>query len=259
MALTLAYTEHGAGAPLVILHGLFGSARNWQAIAKGLASGFRVFALDLRNHGNSPWAPGMSYADLAEDVGAFIERHRLGSPAVLGHSLGGKAAMVLALEQPELVRALIVVDIAPVAYPHSFLPYVQAMQRVDLDRLKRREEADAALAEQIEDAGIRRLLLQNLVYGEGRYRWRVNLDAFAANLSPLRGFPAASAARRYEGPVLFIHGGRSSYVQPEHEGHIRRLFPHARLQAIAGAGHWVHVDQPQAFSAAVCAFLDGAG
>lgn len=258
MALTLAYTEHGAGAPLVILHGLFGSARNWHAIAKGLGSDFRVFALDLRNHGNSPWAPGMSYAELAEDVGAFIEHHGLGVPAVLGHSLGGKVAMVLALERPELVRALVVVDVAPVAYPYSFLPYVQAMQRVDLERLKRREEADAALAEQIKDAGIRQLLLQNLVYGDGRYRWRVNLDALAANISPLRGFPAATEARPYAGPVLFIHGGRSSYVQPEHGAHIRRLFPHARLQAIAGAGHWVHVDQPQAFSAAVRAFLEAA-
>ncbi len=259
MALTLAYTEHGTGgAPLVLLHGLFGSARNWQAIAKRLAPAYHVYALDLRNHGDSPWSQQMSYADMAADVQRFIVDQRLDRPAVLGHSMGGKAAMVLALERPALVRALIVVDIAPVAYPHSFLPYLQAMQAVGLASVERREQADAALAQRVPDAGVRQLLLQNLRYREGRYAWRLNLGALAANMPELLGFPNGVGTAIYDGPTLFIHGGRSTYVRSEHRQYIERLFPIAQLRELADAGHWLHVDQPQAFTEAVRAFLDGA-
>ncbi len=255
MALTLAYTEHGTGAPLVILHGLFGSARNWQAIAKRLAPAYHVYALDLRNHGGSPWSEAMSYADMAEDVQAFIEGRGLERPVVLGHSMGGKAAMVFALAHPALVRALIVVDIAPVAYPHSFLPYVQAMQGVDLASIARREQVEAALAQRIPDAGIRQFLLQNLRYREGRYAWRLNLEALTSNMPELLDFPSVDAGA-YDGPALFLHGGRSTYLRPEHRQPIRRLFPQAKLHELTDAGHWLHVDQPQAFSDTVRGFLD---
>lgn len=255
MALTLAYTEHGKGAPLVILHGLFGSARNWQAIAKRLAPAYRVYALDLRNHGDSPWSQAMSYADMADDVRGFIEGEGLERPALLGHSMGGKAAMVLALARPALVRALIVIDIAPVAYPHSFLPYVQAMQGVDLASIERRGQVETALAQRIADAGIRQFLLQNLRYREGRYAWRLNLEALTSNMPELLDFPRVDAGA-YDGPTLFVHGGRSTYVRPEHRQPIRQLFPQAKLHELADAGHWLHVDQPQAFTDTVRGFLE---
>jgi pimeloyl-ACP methyl ester carboxylesterase len=246
MALTLAYKEFGAGSPIVILHGLFGSARNWQAIAKRLAAHHHVYTLDLRNHGTSPWGDSMSYHDMAEDVAEFVETHALAPATVLGHSMGGKVAMALALSQPALVRRLVVADIAPVTYAHSFLPYVQAMQDLNLAGIARRDEADAALSEQVPDATTRMLLLQNLILHDRHFDWRINLPALAGAASELLGFPQFSN-EGYQGRALFVHGERSAYVTPAHYTVIRKLFPRAEIVAIAEAGHWLHVDQPVRF------------
>jgi esterase len=248
MSLELAYDAFGeAGPPLVILHGLLGSARNWTGVAKELGATHRVFALDLRNHGRSPWAETMSFDDMADDVAAFIAGRGLERTALIGQSLGGKVAMRLALRRPERVERLLVVDVAPVAYGHSFASFVEAMQAVDLASVARRADAEAQLEGAIGDAAIRSFLLQNLVRTDAGFVWRVNLDALAANMAALLGFPAPPRDAAYRGPTLFIAGARSSYVKPEHRPLIARLFPAAEHAVIEGAGHWVHAERPTAF------------
>ncbi len=255
MSLELAHTDYGeTGSPVVILHGLLGSARNWASIAKRMADDHRVFALDLRNHGNSPWSNVMSYEAMADDLREFIARQDVGPVAVVGHSMGGKVAMRLALAHPELVARLAPVDIAPVRYDHSFEEYIAAMRGVDLARAERRAEVERALAASVPDVGVRNFLLQNLVRNEQGLVWRVNLDALSARMDEILSFPAAGTSR-YEGPTLFIIGERSHYVRAEHRREITRLFPNAQIATIAGAGHWVHAEQPQAFFAHLRAFL----
>ena len=254
-ALLLHATEYGAGPPVAILHGLFGSGRNWSGIAQQLAAGLRVVALDLRNHGNSPWADEMNYRDMAEDVRATM--HALGHRhyALLGHSMGGKAAIVLALTAGAEVERLVVADIAPVAYRAHHLGHVQAMRAFDLDGIGRRAEADRPLATAVPDAAERAFLLQNLVFDGGKPRWRLNLAAIERAMPALAGFPPMPADAAYAGPALFVAGGRSDYLLPEHEPEIRRLFPNARIARIADAGHWVHAEQPRAFLDLVGRFL----
>jgi len=254
--LDLAHDQFGAaGPPVVILHGLLGSARNWTAIAKQLGESARVFALDLRNHGRSPWADAMSFNAMAGDVAAFVERHELRPATVIGHSLGGKVAMRLALSRPSLVERLVVVDVAPVAYRHSFAGYVAALRRIDLSALSRRSEADQALQAAIPEPGIRSFLLQNLVQSDAGFSWRINLAALADNMGELMGFPVEPAAA-YRGPTLFLAGGRSDYIGPEHEALIARLFPQARHAVIEDAGHWVHAERPAEFLAELQAFAN---
>ena len=233
-------------------------ARNWASIAKKLAGSHRVYALDLRNHGGSPWAPSMTYREMAGDVRAFMTRHGLTGATVLGHSMGGKTAMMLALEHGDLVGRLVVVDIAPVAYRHSHAPLIEFMRAADPGAAGRRAEVDAWLAPAIPEAPLRAFLLQNLVSEDGRLRWRINLDALAANMDALVGFPALAPALGYRGPVLFLAGGRSDYVRAEDHGLIRRLFPTAKIESIPTAGHWVHAEDPPAFLARVQAFLGAA-
>jgi pimeloyl-ACP methyl ester carboxylesterase len=255
MALTLNYTEYGAGPPIVILHGLFGSARNWHAIAKQLESTHRVYALDLRNHGNSPWHDSMTYYDLADDVRGFIEQHNLEQAVVIGHSMGGKTAMYLALQYQELVGTLIVVDIAPMPYQHSFISYVQAMQGLNLGGLSRRDEADEALSAEVLEPGVRMFLLQNLVYRDKQFGWRINLPALSANMAAITDFPNEVTNRIYFGKTLVTRGGQSIYVQPDHHRTIYALFPNAGITVIPSAGHWVHADQPAALVGAIRAIL----
>lgn len=255
MALALNYTEYGSGPPVVILHGLFGSARNWHAIAKQLESTHHVYALDLRNHGSSPWHDSMTYYDLADDVRGFIEQHNLKQPVVIGHSMGAKAAMLLALQYEELVDTLIVVDIAPVPYQHSFIQYVQAMQGLNLGGLRQRDDADEALRAEVPEPGVRMFLLQNLVYKDKRFDWRINLPALSANMAALTGFPLEAMNRIYFGKTLVIRGGQSIYVHAEHHRAIYALFPNAGITVIPNAGHWVHADQPEALIGAIRAIL----
>jgi pimeloyl-ACP methyl ester carboxylesterase len=247
---------HGeSGVPVVILHGLLGSARNWSSFARRLGASHRVFALDLRNHGASPWADAMSYDQMADDVRAFLARQGLRSAAVVGHSMGGKVAMRLALTHGEQVERLVVVDIAPVAYRRGFNAYVEAMRDLDLSGINRRAEADALLADKIEDRGVRGFLLQNLASGEDGLSWRVALQALSDNMPEIMNFPEPPAGARYEGPALFVTGGRSDYVRPEHHAEILRLFPHARVETIPDIGHWVQAEAPDRFFELVADFL----
>jgi pimeloyl-ACP methyl ester carboxylesterase len=248
-------TLHGSptGAPpLVIAHGLFGSARNWGAVARRLAADRLVVAVDMRNHGDSPHAADHSYAAMADDLAGVVDAHG-GRADVLGHSMGGKAAMVLALTAPARVRRLVVADMAPVAYGHSQLQYVRAMQAVDLAAVVRRSDADAMLAAAVREPGLRAFLLQSLATGPGGATWKLNLAALADRMPEIMGFPETGG--RFPGPTLFVSGGASDYVRPEHWPRIRQLFPAATGTVIPGAGHWLHAEAPGAFVDAVDGFL----
>lgn len=257
MPVQLAATEYGDGPPVAILHGLFGSGRNWRSAAQHLAAHYRVLAFDLRNHGASPWADGMAYDAMVEDLRASLQARGLDHAALLGHSMGGKVAMLAALLYPAEVDRLIVVDVAPVPNPPNLLGYVRAMRAVDLRGITRRSEVDALLSEAIPNATERAFLLQNLVIADGSARWRLNLEAIERDFPEVSGFPCLPADTAYRGPTLFIAGARSNYIQPEHEPVIRRLFPQSRITRIEGAGHWVHAEQPQVFLETVGPFLCG--
>jgi len=253
----LSYREEGSGPPLLILHGLFGSGSNWGRIARELATDHRVLVADLRNHGRSPHAPGMSYAELAADVAALLDRLGTGPVTVVGHSMGGKTAMRLALEHPERVARLVVVDIAPRAYRGNQDGVLAALQALDLDGTTRRAEVDARLAAHLPDPSLRAFLLTNLELHEGAFRWRVNLPALVAGIDDIEAFPTDGLGS-YAGPTLFLAGRESDYLQPDDPARIRTLFPHAELAWIDGAGHWVHAAQPDAFLAALRGFLAAA-
>jgi esterase len=255
MAIQLAATEYGEGSPVAILHGLFGSGRNWRSIAQQLAAHHRVLALDLRNHGASPWADGMSYREMVEDVRASLRGRGIEHAALLGHSMGGKVAMLAALLHPSAVDRVIVVDIAPVPNPPTLLAYVRAMRSTDLRGVTRRSDVDARLAAAIPDAAERAFLLQNLVIEEGKADWRLNLEAIEREFPQILDFPHPPAEVAYRGPTLFVAGANSTYIRPADEAAIQRLFPQARIMRIEGAGHWVHAEQPRAFLQAVEPFL----
>ena len=255
MAVTLNFQEYGQGPPLIILHGLFGSSRNWASHARRLGQAWTVYALDLRNHGVSPWAEDMSYGDMAEDVRAFMDRQGIERAAVVGHSMGGKTAMALALTHGERLTDLVVVDIAPVDYGHTFDAYITAMQGLDLTTLGSRGDADAGLTAAIPEAFIRAFLLQNLVRREQSLAWRINLPALRANMPTLTGFPDQLLERSHAGRTLVVGGGLSDYILPEHHSAIYDLFPNAEIEDIPDAGHWVHAEAPESFLAHVESFL----
>ncbi len=255
--LLLQATEYGAGPPVAILHGLFGSGRNWASVAKRLGAHYRVIAVDLRNHGASPWAMTMAYPEMADDVRATLSALGHRRFALLGHSMGGKVAMVAALRYPDTVERLIVADIAPVAYRARHSRLAAALRALDLAGVRRRTEADARLQAAVPDPVERAFLLQNLVFEDGAARWRINLEAIEREMPTLIRFPALPPEATYSGPSLFIGGGRSDYLRPEHEQEIRRLFPTARIERIPDAGHWLHAERPQAFLDLVEPFLTG--
>ena len=240
---------------LLIAHGLYGSARNFGSMGKALARNRRVVSVDMRNHGSSPWDEDMSYPAMAADLSDTVDTHCRGRAVVLGHSMGGKAAMALALSRPGQVAGLIVADMAPVSYDHSHERYIDAMLSVDLNAVIRRSDADPMLAEAIPDKMLRAFLLQNLLVEQGNARWRLNLDVLKGSLSNLMGWPASWPHPEYDGPALFLHGGASDYVTAEMRPTIRRLFPAARFETLEGAGHWLHAEQPSAFSAVLSRFL----
>lgn len=238
--------------PLVIAHGLYGSARNWGAIAKRLSDARPVLSVDMRNHGQSPWQDSQSYHDMAEDLAEVIAATG-GVADVLGHSMGGKAAMVLALSHSDLVGRLVVADIAPVGYTHTQAHLIEAMRAVDLNAISSRRDADAQLAETVDEMAVRAFLLQSLDLGGGSARWRLNLDVLEAFMPRIVGFPAVSG--KFEGETLFVSGGQSKYVAAEDHPKIRGLFPKATFAQVAGAGHWLHAEKPREFEAEVRAFL----
>lgn len=246
-------TEH-PGTPLLIAHGLFGSARNWGVIAKRLADTRPVITVDMRNHGSSPFEDSHSYTDMANDLATVI-RATGGKADVLGHSMGGKAAMMLALTHPDLVQKLIVADIAPVGYGHTQTPLIDAMEALDLTTITSRQSADAALAPAIPEPSVRAFLLQSLDLRATPKAWRLNHAALRTHMNAIIGFPDITPTP-FDGPAFFLSGATSDYVRPEHRPRIKSLFPAARFAKIPGAGHWLHADKPREFEAVVRVFLD---
>ncbi len=236
---------------LLIVHGLYGSARNWGVIAKRLSDSREVIAVDQRNHGLSPWKSTQSYPDMADDL-AEVLGSLTGPFDVLGHSMGGKAAMVLALQRPDLVNRLIVADIAPVGYTHSQIQFLKAMRAVDLSKVERRSDAEIQLATHVDDPILRSFFTQSLDVKEKK--WRLNLDILAKDMPGILGFPEVSG--EFDQPVLFLSGADSDYVRREHRTTIKSLFPQAGFLKIPGAGHWLHAEKPREFEAAVRAWLD---
>lgn len=234
---------------LLIAHGLFGSARNWGVIAKRLSDKRAVYAVDMRNHGESPRADTQSYEDMADDL-AKVLTHIGGPVDVMGHSMGGKAAMVLALSKPEDLNRLVVADIAPVTYHHTQMGPIEAMRGVDLARVERRSDAVAQLSDL--DPMLQNFLTQSLDIKEKK--WRLNLDVLAREMEKIIGFP--NVAGSFEGPALFLTGAQSDYVTTAHRSRIKSLFPNAKFAKIPGAAHWLHADKPREFEAAVRVFLE---
>ena len=255
MQMNLNYREYGAGAPIVILHGLLGSSRNWHSAARHLAARNKIVVVDLRNHGDSPHAEQMDYPAMAADVRALLDKLDCAPVTMLGHSMGGKAAMLLALTAPAQIERLIVVDIAPVRYTDRFAELLDAMQAMPLHQLSGRAAADAELAHSIADAQLRQFLLQNRTQGKDGFKWRANLVAIRAHLDGILGFPDVAADVQFRGDALFISGGQSVSVDAVHHDAIFARFPNARIDTIAAAGHWPHAERREEFLSTLDRFL----
>lgn len=252
------YTRHysEAGQPLVILHGLFGNQGNWAWHARELSGTFAVVAMDLRNHGRSDWDNEHDYRLMAEDVLDTMEAKGIGQACLLGHSMGGKVAMQMALMAPERIARLVVVDIAPVTYPETeYLP-LKAMQAVPVHEIGSREEADRIMRNIEPEEVVREFLLTNLQRNEaGDFQWRCNLQAIADNYTSIRSWPQQVSFDRFDKPTLFIKGAQSDYILAQHRDDIERFFGSPDLKVIDNAGHWVHSEKPRAFQKIVQDFL----
>jgi pimeloyl-ACP methyl ester carboxylesterase len=250
------HTKHypGGARPLLVLHGFLGSGGNWSTLSRTAFSTVRdTYALDARNHGRSPHTEAFSYAHMAADVRAFMDAQGIQTADVLGHSMGGKTAMTLALTYPNRVRSVVVADMAPRAYPPGHDALLTALQSVDLGAVDSRSDADERLADSIPDWGVRQFLLKNLTRTPNGYEWAPNLGVLAARYDEI--LKPVLSDTSYDGPALFVRGGASPYVRDADWPQIQTLFPHARLVTIPDAGHWVHAQAPQPFADAVLAFL----
>lgn len=252
--LNMTHFGEESGMPLLIVHGLFGSGRNWRAIARHLAKDRHVVTVDLRNHGNSFWDEDNTYPALARDLARVIS-HLGGQADVLGHSMGGKAAMVLALEYPRMINRLIIADIAPLGYAHTQSDNIAIMQSIPLQGLARRSAAQSELEEKTGDAGLSAFFAQSIDVEDGNLRWLLNLDALDRNMQPIIGFPHMPGT--FPTDTLFIRGGDSDYVDGTGETEIMRLFPNATIRTIDGAGHWLHADKPREFMTILSEYLAG--
>ncbi|RMF19570.1 MAG: alpha/beta fold hydrolase [Gammaproteobacteria bacterium] len=250
----LAHKVQGEGAPVILVHGLFGSMENLGAIARLLAgAGYQVQSLDMRNHGRSPHCDTMDYPSMSRDVLTYMNTTRLEQATLLGHSMGGKTVMQLALDAPDRVKALVVADISPVEYPPHHQSVMAGLAAIgDPAKLTSRQEADAILREYVPEDAVRLFLLKNLVREGDGFAWRINLPVIQASYDKIM---AGQSGGPYCGPTLFIKGGASDYIRPEHRQTIARLFPKAELKVIPGTGHWLHAEKPKLFASIVDRFL----
>jgi len=245
-ALNLAFQEfgHANKPPLIILHGFFASSRNWRVIAEKLADSYHVFVPDLRNHGASPHHPLLDYPSMATDLLAFMATHTTTPPHLLGHSMGGKVAMWCALNYPNQLNKLLIIDIAPRSYEHSFDPLITALQALPLTQLTQRKQAEHWLSDYIPDLSYRQFLLQNLLLTDAGYKWRIDLTVFKKMAHHIVAFPKTEQIIPFTRPTTFICGQDSDYC---HLKHCQQLFPNAQQINIENAGHWLHAQQPEAF------------
>ncbi len=255
MRLEFSHFGEGNARNVVILHGLLGSKRNWFGIGKSLSDlGFNVWLVDLRNHGESEWSDKHTYFDLAEDVKKFLEEHAIRRSFLIGHSMGGKTAMVLDKLYQGFISKLVVVDIAPVTYPPNFENYLKALSSLDLGRFNTRSEIDIKLSEYFEEVSFRSFLMQNLkLDSKKNFYWRVNLESLIANAVAISDFPVINGVSNTE--ALFLYGDLSEYGVTKHKDTIKESFPLSEFAPVAKTGHWVHVEQPIKFLEIVTKFL----
>ena len=236
--------------PVMIVHGLYGSGRNWGVIAKRLSDQFFVITVDLRNHGDSPWLDTHNYHVMADDLVEVINSLNI-KPNIIGHSMGGKAAMVLALKRPNLVRSLIIADIAPVKYEHDQSQFIEAMQKVDLSKVEKRSDATLALSKFVEDKSLQNFFTQSLDIKAKR--WKLNLKVLRSEMSEILSFPKIES--EFSGHSLFLKGEKSDYIKSEHRKLIKSLFTKARFATFKEAGHWLHAEKPREFESAARLFF----
>lgn len=244
----------GSGEAMVFLHGLFGSWQNLGTAVRAAAEVAEVHALDLRNHGNSPHHSEHDYLALADDVAAYIDEHIGKACYVLGHSMGGKTAMQLALRRPDLVRKLIVVDIAPRSYPPHHDEILAGLKKLQGQHVANRREADTELEKSVPELAIRSFLLKNLVLEDGIVNWRMNLDTIAEQYPHIAAWPQTQSS--FDGPVLFLKGANSDYIVAEDRETVLALFPQAAVKSIASTGHWPHAEKPSVFNKLMLDFLE---
>lgn len=251
----LFYRHFGEGQPVIILHGIFGVSDNWVTIARKIAEKFSVYILDLRNHGQSPHSDTFNYVAMMDDLSEFIEEHQLENPIIIGHSMGGKVAMYFALEYPEMVNSLMVIDISMRKYPprQGHVQMIEAMQAVDFSKVSSREDVEKQLESTITSKPIRLFVMKNLVrVGKTAFKWRLNLQAIYENIDNI--FEGVEHFNRFEKPALFVRGGKSDYIRDEDFDKIYRHFPAAEIETIAQASHWIHAEAPDELCAIISEF-----
>lgn len=252
--MNLSYHQSGNGQALIILHGLFGSSDNWRSIGNELSRFYEVYLIDLRNHGRSPHFVEFSYTSMANDIAEFISEKKLNNPILMGHSMGGKVAMTYALNYPEKIEKLIIVDIAPKYYAPHHQKYIDAFNSIDLKTVSTRKEVEEHFTRQVSDIGERQLLLKNLYWNENeRLAWRVNIDAISKHIDEM--CEAQDSSKMCNKPCLFIRGEKSKYITNEDAALIQQIFPNSKIETIPNAGHWVHAEKTQDFLTCVLHFL----
>ena len=256
MPVDLHYRSFGQGQPVIILHGLFGSSRNWQSIAKKLAEKYKVFTVDLRNHGQSTHVDSMTYFEMADDINYLVKTLELNNVSLIGHSMGGKVAMITSLLYKGVVSNLVVVDIAPVDYFHTYQKLFLAMNTLPLDNIKSRKDAEIYIDEKINDSWLTQFLLQNLSRSDSGFKWQINLPSIELNITHINRFPELKDDLQFDSPSLFIGGANSEFIRPEFHESIYRYFPGARIKMIENAGHMLHVEQPGVTYESIKSFLD---
>lgn len=254
----LNYKQTGAGAHIVLIHGLFGSLENLNMVAKPLAENYCVTSIDVRNHGESFQENAMSYPELAEDIANVLAHLSISQCILLGHSMGGKIAIQLALLQPELISKLIVADIAPVDYPPHHIEIIKGLKAIDLAKVKKRKDADNQLAEYVDNEGIRQFLLRNLALNdEKQFAFKCSLENISACYPDImKAITLSPSSSPYTGPTLFIKGGNSDYIQEKHRDSISKLLPNSKARVIQNAGHWLHAEKTAAFNKIVIDFIN---
>ena len=243
--------------PLIIIPGLFGSTGNWRGFAKKLSTTYRVIVIDQRNHGDSPHAESNTYFDLATDIEKLLESLELTKATLIGHSMGGKTAMLLALVKPHLIDKLIILDIAPVAYGHSHLSILNGIDSISLEGATSRADIERQLANSIPDKATRMFIMLNLAGSAGNFRWKINVPVLMRFMDDIVDFPKYEVAGlSYERECLFVTGGRSDYVKEEDKQILLGLFPNAQINVVEEAGHWLHVEKPDAVIGHIKGFLE---
>jgi len=249
----LNFKKIGSGPPLVILHGLFGSADNWYSISKEIDTEFTIYLIDQRNHGDSPHSDEWDYQVMAEDLLEVLDEEGLEKVYLMGHSMGGKTAMTFAVNHPERVEKLIVADISPRYYPVHHELILKGLQSIDLNKIKTRKEADDALSQYIPEMGIRQFLLKNLARTSEGFTWKINLPIIVEKIEEVG--KELEEDKKYEGPSLFLAGEKSDYIQQKDLPSILEHFPNYQLKTIPKAGHWLHAEQPKAVVEEIRRFL----